>query len=164
VKTNSDDFFDRLYRSNYSGLVKYAYRLTYEKNIAEEIVQDAFIEAYKRLDLLKQHENPIGWLYITVRNISKAYLREYRDIKQNLPLHEYDGSVVDSASQEQILRDLLSEDEVKIMLKFYEEHCTISEIAHEYKISISACKMRLKRARDKLKKEFSKNLKMHVTF
>lgn len=70
----SSEFFDRLYLDWYGNLIKYAYRLTLEKSYAEEIVQETFTEAYKKVEILQRHENPVGWLYVTTRNSARVQL------------------------------------------------------------------------------------------
>ena len=149
----SNSFFEKLYKDNYVSLLKYAYRLTYEKNFAEEIVQDTFTEAYKKIDTLQQHENPVGWLYITLKNVTKAYLREVKVINRCIPLQESDYVVEDVVDEGSNLLDCLTSDEKDLLISFYINGYSISEIASEKKITISACKMRIKRARDKLKEK-----------
>lgn len=151
-----DAFFEKLYSVYFKDLFKYAYRLTYETNMAEEIVQDVFVEAYKKIALLAQHENPVGWLYVTTRNITKAYMREYLSIKVLLPLENHDAGVVDEENEELFLSNYLNDEEAKIIYKFYVEKRSLNEISEEYSISLSACKMRLKRARDKFKGIYEK--------
>ncbi|HHU04854.1 MAG TPA: RNA polymerase sigma factor [Clostridiales bacterium] len=151
-----DDIFEKLYSAYFKDLYKYVYRLTYEKNIAEEIVQDTFIEAYRKIEHLAKHENPAGWLYVTARNITKAYLRDYLSIKALLPLENHDTGAVDEENEDMFLSNYLNQEEAKIIIKFYVEKRSLSEMANEYGISLSACKMRLKRARDKLKENYEK--------
>lgn len=151
-----DTFFDKLYLENYSELFKYAYRMTYESNLAEEIVQDAFTEAYKKIELLNKHENPIGWLYVTVKNITKAHLREFIKIKKLISLEDNEIATYDEDRAELLLLNYLTVEETKIIMKFYIEKKSLDEISKEYGISISACKMRLKRARDKFKEIYEK--------
>jgi len=151
-----DAFFDKVFSLYYNDLFKYSYRLTYEKNMAEEIVQDTFIEAYKKIELLAQHENPAGWLYVTARNITKAYMREYLRIKTLLPLEDHKIGVADEEREEMFLSNYLNEEEAKIIFKFYVEKRSMTEISEEYAISLPACKMRIKRARDKFKENYEK--------
>lgn len=149
-----DAFFEKLYRDNFKNLFKYAYRLTYEKNMAEEITQDAFTEAYRKIELLSKHENPAGWLYITVKNIARVYMREYMNLKRLLPLEEIAITAAHDECGDVLLRSFLNEEESQIIKKFYIEKKSLNEIAKEYDISLSACKMRLKRARDKFKEGY----------
>lgn len=151
-----DAFFDKLYLDNYKNLFKYAYRLTYEKNLAEEIVHDTFTEAYMKIESLSNHENPVGWLYVTVKNITKAYMREYLNIKKLLSLEDNEIATTDEESETMFLLNYLPLEEARIMLKFYKEKMSLAELAENYGISLSACKMRLKRARDKFKDNYEK--------
>lgn len=148
MNKNHDDFFEKLYLDNYKQLLKYAYRLTYMSNLAEEIVQDSFVEAYKKIELLYRHENPVGWLYIAVSNISKSYIREIVEMKKRLPIEVYELATTDEENIETFLLNYLSPKEAKIIIDFYVFKLSIHEMSEKYGISLSACKMRLKRARD----------------
>ena len=137
--------------------MKYAYRLTLDKNYAEEIVQEAFTEAYKKVDLLRQHENPVGWLYITTKNIARSYLRKAKRINAIIHTEEFEQPIMYEDNISYYLADNLSKEEFDIITRFYKDRQPVTEIAENLNISISACKMRLKRARDKLKKSYEKN-------
>jgi len=154
-----DALFEQLYLAYFQELIKYVYHLTYEKHMAEEIVQDTFIQAYKKIDLLAKHENPAGWLYVAARNITKAYTRDYLKIKALLPLENRDINIAIEDSEDIFLSNYLNKEEAKIIIKFYVEKKSIAEIAKELRISLSACKMRIKRARDKLKSNYEKEYK-----
>lgn len=147
-------FFDNLYLENYKSLLNFAYRLTNEKNFSEEIVQDAFVEAYKKIEFLYHHENPVGWLYLAVRNISKAYLRELVALKRRIPFDDIQLAATDRQSDEMLLLNDLTQNEADLIRKFYIYKFSLKELSQEYGISLSACKMRLKRAREKLMKAY----------
>jgi len=153
-----NDYFDRLYTDWWLGLIKYAYRLTFDKNLAEEIVQETFIEAYKKTEMLQRHENPAGWLYVTTRNIAMASLRKIEKRKSEVHLKE---SVSDSVTYEDnssyYISDCLTKEETDLIVRFYKHRQSIAEIAKAYGISLSACKMRLKRTRDKLRSKYKKS-------
>ncbi len=151
-----DAFFEKLYRDNFIDLFKYAYRLTCEKNLAEEIVQDAFAEAYRKIELLSEHVSPVGWLYVTTRNIARAYIREYQNLRELIPLENNKTAADDKGYEELLLINCLDKDETQIITKYYIDKKSLMEISEEYDITLSACKMRLKRARDKLKGNYEK--------
>jgi len=155
---HKNDFFDKLYTDWYERLLKYVYRLTLEKNSAEDIVQDTFIEAYKKSDLLQHHESPEGWLYVTARNKARNYLRKER--KSNTAVYQDNNCSYQGANEDDfeiLVADKLSKEDTDIVKRFYKYRQTITEIARAYNISASACKMRLKRARDKLKAFYKEN-------
>lgn len=153
----NDDFFDNLYLKWYQCLLKYAYRLTLDKSLAEEIVQETFTEAYKKVELLQQHENVAGWLYVTTKNIARSYLRKAMKINASIHTEEFEPPVMYEDNISYYLADNLSKEESDIITRFYKDRQPVTEIAEDLSISISACKMRLKRARDKLKKSYEKN-------
>jgi RNA polymerase sigma-70 factor (ECF subfamily) len=151
----NNDFFNKLYLDLYGSLIKYAYRLTFDKSLAEDIVQETLIEAYKRIELLQQHENPVGWLHVSTRNIAKAKLRNKRKIQSEI--HIAKNLIKPGGGGDKIsyyISDYLTKAEADIIIRFYEHNQPISEIAKAYGISLSACKMRLKRTREKIKKEY----------
>jgi|LSQX01.2.fsa_nt_gb RNA polymerase sigma-70 factor (ECF subfamily) len=156
--SDNTKFFNELYLKWYGGLIKYAYRLTSDKGLAEEIVQDAFVEAYKKVELLQQHDNPTGWLYVATRNISRAKLRDKKKrqyvvkIEKDLLFPRSRGDNIDY-----YISDYLTTSESDIIIRFYKHRQPISQIAKVYGISESACKMRLKRSREKIKRGHKKN-------
>lgn len=152
-----NEFFDKIYLKWYQRLLKYTYRLTLDKSSAEEIVQEAFTEAYKKVDQLQKHENPVGWLYITTKNIARSYLRKVIRINALIHTEEFEQPVMYEDNISYYLADNLSKNELDIITRFYKDRQSVAEIAEDLSISISACKMRLKRARDKLKEIYEKN-------
>jgi RNA polymerase sigma factor (sigma-70 family) len=149
--------FNEMYINHYKPILNYVYHLTYDKGLSEDIAQDTFLEAYRSIEVLLKHINPVGWLYVTARNKFKAHLRLNKLLKDYIPLDEYDVPAAiepleDSA--ESVLSCYISSEDVDIMLKFYKDNQSLTEIAADYHVSLSACKMRLKRARDKFIKKY----------
>jgi RNA polymerase sigma factor (sigma-70 family) len=65
------EFVD-LYRAQYGRMVKVAYLLTGSNDVAEELVQDAFVRVRGRIG---QVENPVGYLRATVVNACRNFGR-----------------------------------------------------------------------------------------
>ena len=146
----ADRFFERLYKEHHGSLTKYVYNVTHNKSSTEEIVQEIFLVAYKKLDIVSNHENPVGWLYLVAKTLIKAH---YRKNEFHFSLAELDEARCgrnDEYIDDLILTSSLSEDEAKLLKRHYLEGIKLSELATEYDLSLSACKMRLKRAREKL--------------
>jgi RNA polymerase sigma-70 factor (family 1) len=82
----SDDFF------------QLANAIIRSKEMAEEIVEDVFIQVWKKRSQIKSIENFPLYLYVTTRNISISYLRKWRNKKQvsfddiELPYYQIDIS------------------------------------------------------------------------
>src|SRR5271154_1825895 len=59
-------------------LFRLAYRMTGNEHDAEEIVQDAFLRAYRRLDRFEQRSNFGTWLYRICANCALDRMRKQR--------------------------------------------------------------------------------------
>jgi RNA polymerase sigma-70 factor (family 1) len=56
-----------------------AFAIVHSAEMAEEIVEDVFIQVWKKRAQLAGIENLHLYLYVTTRNISRSYLRKYRN-------------------------------------------------------------------------------------
>ncbi len=54
--------FDLLYRKEYAPMVRLAWTLVGQRDVAEEIVQDAFVEAHRRWNRLCTYDKPGAWI------------------------------------------------------------------------------------------------------
>ena len=86
-----------VFDSEESGLLKYAFSLVGRRAVAEEIVQDVFLQLHTRWDEI---ESPKAWLYRSVRN--RCY-NSVRDSKREI-LNE-DDSGLDSTSGSEVSPD-----------------------------------------------------------
>ena len=155
--SENDEFFEKLYLDWYRALLRYVYRLTLDRQQTEEILQETFLEAYKKIELLRRHKNPSGWMYVTAKNRARNYLRKMRKPDTVLYLKNYELPSVNEDDLKYIIPDSFTKEEADIITRYYQDRQSIPEIAKAYGISLSACKMRLKRTRDKLKKDYEKN-------
>src|SRR5690606_21400806 len=73
--------FDELYRGEWSGLVALAWSLTGSWSTAEELVQDAFADAYARWAKVSQLDRPGAWLRRAVVNRTVSHHR-HRTVEQ----------------------------------------------------------------------------------
>ena len=144
-----------------------ALRFTKNREDAEEVAQDIFIKAYRSLADFRGASKFSTWLYTIVNNTCITFLR-----KKKLEVHSLDNEhVFDLAeSQDSGLRAnlveqksrvnmvnqairLLSPDDAQIITLFYKGEQTLEEIALALGIEINAAKVRLHRARTRLKEK-----------
>ena len=59
------EFFEELYRSEYDNIKRYVRRMITDGNGIEDIVQETFVEAYRKISFLRTHPNVPGWLRVT---------------------------------------------------------------------------------------------------
>ena len=146
-----------------------AWRKIGDFHIAEEITQDTFLKVYQKLSTLKDANQFSGWLYVIATNQCRAWLRKKR-IKTE-PLEETDVEKIEEAysqyiaeehakatveTQREVVKKLLAklkESERTVMTLHYFGEMTIEEISRFLGVSASAIKLRLHRARQRLKKE-----------
>ncbi len=72
------DAFRVLVERHSRSLFRLAYRMTGNEQDAEEVVQDTFLRAYRRLDRFEQRSNFGTWLYRIAANCSLDLMRKRR--------------------------------------------------------------------------------------
>jgi len=75
VKSVEKPSIEALFDAEETPLLRYAYGMVARREVAEEIVQDAFLKLYKHWQDI---ESPRAWLYRATRNLSLNYLRKYK--------------------------------------------------------------------------------------
>ena len=132
---------------------------------AEDIVQDAFVRAFIKLDTFQQNSQFFTWLYRIAFNSALSKRRRKRPEHSIEQAREAGGAEpVDSvdAPDERMLReervntirwalDQLSEDHRAILVLREMQNCAYEEIAEILDISIGTVRSRLSRARAALK-------------
>ena len=137
--------------------------------IAEDIVQEAFLQVYQRLDTLEDPKLFPKWLYVIVNHLCIAWHRKNR--LQTQPLEETDISEIETEAYSRYVasehakttaeaqRDLvqklltkLKESDREVITLHYFEEMTSSEIGTFLGVSENTVKSRIRRARQQLKK------------
>ena len=149
------------------------------KNLAdaEGIAQEAFVEAYFRLDVLRDPNRFGSWLHSMVNNIAVSWLRRRRSTvsyerinstcSDGGPVERYNRydvpTPVDLLEQQERERQIhlaisaLPHTYQRVITMFYFDDCSYRDIAACLNISVSAVKSTLHRARQQLRKEMLKN-------
>ena len=83
--------FDKVYEEQYDKLYKLAYRLTANKQEAEDVLQEAFLNAYSAFPKFQNKSQISTWLYRIVvncsyKNMKKLKRRELKRIQFYLVL------------------------------------------------------------------------------
>jgi RNA polymerase sigma-70 factor (ECF subfamily) len=173
---NDNEIISQVLNGNhqaYAGLVNryqnYVFTLTLRmvknREDAEEVAQDVFIKAYKYLADFRGASKFTTWLYTIVNNTCISFLR-----KKKLDIHSLDNekvfevadsqdsgmraNMVEQKSKLAMVNDavgLLSPDDAKIITLFYKAEQSLEETAQILGIEVNAAKVRLHRARTRLK-------------
>ena len=64
----NEDQLRQLYIRHYNDLIRFA-RSFVKNDLAEDLVQETFLIAQKRLDRVLSSKNPTGWLINTLKNV-----------------------------------------------------------------------------------------------
>lgn len=89
----SPDSVEELYRRHWVGLVRLAVLMLDDIQSAEDVVQEAYTELYRKWDRLRDTENALGYLRTAVLNRSRSVLRRRRIARRYIPPSEPpDGS------------------------------------------------------------------------
>ncbi len=72
--------FSRLYERNYEKLFAAAYRLTGRREDAEDVLQEAFLNAYKAFGEFRGESTVTTWLYRIVVNCANRYMKKIKQL------------------------------------------------------------------------------------
>ena len=142
-------------------------RIVKGREDAEEVAQDVFIKAYKYLADFRGASKFTTWLYTIVNNTCISFLR-----KKKLDIHSLDNenvfevadsqdsgmraNLVEQKSRISMVNEaigLLNPADAEIITLFYKAEQSLEETAQVLGIEVNAAKVRLHRARTKLKEK-----------
>ena len=153
-----------------------ALRFTKNREDAEEVAQDSFIKVYKALGSFKQESKFSTWLYTVVYTTAMTSLRKRNantvtlDDEANFIQVENSNLATDVNSAENRSRSFylnqaisqLSADDAAVLTLFYHAEQSLEEIALIMGIETNGVKIKLFRARKRLKEQLERNLKHEV--
>lgn len=155
---NRKAIFDRMYLDHYDSLLIYVRNAVgYGRGaVIEDILQDTFLTAWKKLDEGAKHENQGGWLMEIAKNKlrnlrKKASSREVGidDEITEIPSIEPGYGV---SELEMIVREVLDPHEQELFQKYFVEGYSVREMAAQENLTESAFKVKMHRIRRKLQK------------
>jgi RNA polymerase sigma-70 factor (ECF subfamily) len=145
-------------------------RFTKNREDAEEVSQDIFIKAYRALADFKGNSKFSTWLYTIVNNTCITFLR-----KKRLQTHSLDkegvfevadnqdsglrANLVEQKSRVAMVNEaikMLNTDDAEIITLFYKGEQSLDEIAQILRLETNTAKVRLHRARSRLKEKMEK--------
>ena len=146
-------------------------RYTANREDAEEIAQDVFVKAYRSLADFRGESKFSTWLYTIVTTTCITFLR-----KKKVPIHSLDNeqvfdladnqnpafkaNQVEQKSKVQVINEalrLLSIDDARIITLFYQAEQSLEEIGRILGIEPNTAKVKLHRARQRLKDKMEKH-------
>jgi RNA polymerase sigma-70 factor, ECF subfamily len=163
--------FGTLYETHYSDVHRFVYHLVQDASLADELTQDAFVNAFEGRDSFRGEAPERLWLFRVARNVTLDYLRSPRsrgrlaasldEATEGAPVTAVAGaepcSAEDAARQvemsgcvQQFVLTLPETLRTPLILHDV-EGLTNAQIAAVLDCSLQAAKMRLHRGREKLR-------------
>jgi len=151
-------------------------RMIKSREDAEEVAQDVFVKAYRSLADFRGDSKFSTWLYTIANTTSITFLR-----KKKLDVHSLDNEKVfevadskDSGLRANLVEQksrvnmvnqaiaLLNPDDAEIITLFYKAEQNLEEISRILRLETNTAKVRLHRARTRLKEKMEKNFSEEV--
>lgn len=161
ARAGSAECFAELVRRHYGSLFRFLYRRVSNRHDAEDLSQETFVRAYRKIDQYQSRYKFATWLFTIGWRLSCTFHRG-RMATVELPAEGVSDGVVesrfviadDSANLWNKVEELLPESQRSVLWHKYAEGMSVSEIAVKTGRSEVHVKVLLHRARTKLSKSF----------
>ena len=151
LSSEESKIIEQYYKENYGLLLKYAYHVLHDQSCAEVAVQETFVVASRRVEKLMASERPVGWLFNTLKYIIKDMERDRAAVLQ----HCVSLNAAASRAEETYEPEELDENDrdLALLRRFYVDGYKLSELAAELQTTVPALKMRIYRAKKRLRED-----------
>ncbi len=154
---------EALYFELFDNLFAYARSCLENNALAEEAVQETFRIACQRPENACNSPNPRGWIFITLKYTIRSIIRSRATAKHILEqyLMSQTGEISfndNTLSVEITYENVAHLEEFKLLKELAIEGKSYMEMAAERGITVSACRKRVQRAKEKLQKKLKKCL------
>jgi RNA polymerase sigma-70 factor (ECF subfamily) len=154
ARRNDMRAFEQLYRLHSGRIYGLCYRLCNDRETAEDLTQEAFVLAWRKLDSFRGESAFGSWLYRISTNVALSHLRKRKPLMASLEYEEYEQVENISPPEEQMnLEAAISKlpDGARIVFVLYSiEGYSHNEISSTLKIATGSSKAQLHRARQLL--------------
>jgi RNA polymerase sigma-70 factor (ECF subfamily) len=176
VLNGNTALYAELVKRNQRYVFTLAMRFSKNREDAEEIAQDCFVKAYRALGTFKQTSKFSTWLYTITYTTAMTFLRKKNLDTASIDDNEhvlqvanagtdFDGRAVERKSGYAYLNraiDLLLPDDAAIITLFYKGEQSLEEIGEALGMEANTVKVKLHRARQRLKDKLQYLLKDEV--
>lgn len=169
VDTQRNQYFEALYTRYCDKVYRKCLSFTRDRARAEDFTHDIFLKLIVKLGGFKEQAKFSTWLFSVTYNYCTDHTRIRKgsellsDEIERLPDLSDDNEAEIAEMEATGLRkalEQLSADEKGLLLMKYQDDFSIRDIADMSNITESAVKMRLKRAKDKLRKHYLEGIVM----
>ena len=172
VLSGDDTAFDSLVEKYQKSVHALVWQKIGDFHYAEEITQDTFLRAYRKLSTLRNPSQFSGWLFVIAKRLCLNWLQKQKSTKhlqslEDTPVEEvaksdYAHYVSEQRESEATehrfetvrkLLEKLSESERTTVVLHYLGEMTMKEISRSLGVSVATVKVQLYRARERLREE-----------
>ena len=158
--------FDEMYRADWHPVVALGWTLTGSRTAAEELAQDAFLDAYRRWDHVGSLDRPGAWVRRAVANRAVSHRRHLRVVEAGAARLATAARVAQSAHDDTASPPdtdpgfwaavrALPERQAQVVALHYLEDLGIDDIADLLALRASTVRVHLSRARRSLARTLS---------
>lgn len=163
MQPNQDEFLETLYREHFAEIQVHAYRYVGQWERAQAVAQETFYIACKKIDIVMESPNPVGWLKNTAKNVAYNMIRERtRQFRALLSIEE----IVDETTQENMplseeslieeYSAYVSKEDIILLKRITIDDEPYIDVAKSMGISMWACRKRVQRICAKLREQLEK--------
>lgn len=162
VQADADALASHLFEHYHLEIFAYLHRLVADREWAQDLAQETFLQAYRVRDQLADLQNPRAWLYRIATNLALNELKRRRRFAW-LPWHweeRPDNGNIEEEVGRQTLIDMalaaLPPDYRAPLLLYAHYGFKLTEVAEALNLSEGAARMRLQRAREMFRQVYRK--------
>ena len=155
ARDNDYRAYEQLYRLHVGRVFALCVRLCKDRDMAEDLTQEAFVQAWRKLSSFRGDSAFASWLYRIATNTALSYLRKQKPFLNSLHIDDipeagYRETIDEQIGLEQAIADL--PDGARAVFVLYSlEGYTHDEISKQLGIAQGSSKAQLHRARQLLK-------------
>lgn len=159
VKKGDKEMFGLLIERYSDKVFSYFIKFLGDRDEAFNLTNEVFYKAFKGIKNFNENKNFFPWLIKIARNEGINFIRKNRNYEE----HDIDGFEDESDFERDIILEealnKLNENDREIILLFYQQDFSYEEIANILNISLENVKVRIFRAKEKLRKLLEKEVK-----
>lgn len=149
---------EQLYLRMYDFLLEYAKSNLGSYSLAEEAVQDTFQIACQKAEDLCSSQRPEGWLVNTLKNVISNTLRSRaianRILSEYIAVQSREYAVTEDRIRFEVLyENVVDLEEFQLIKELAIDGCSHLEMAQRRGITVEACRKRVQRAKETLRKK-----------
>ncbi|MEN7549470.1 RNA polymerase sigma-70 factor [Rapidithrix thailandica] len=158
--------FEQFYKDHFLTMVVFCEHVVKDKDLACQLVQEAFFKIWEKRTKLQEIKNPEAYLYVAVKNVALDYLRKFQHELFVLPEEQVDEEATFPWSEDESLMPLIKKltkqlpDKCREVFELsYFQGLTKDEIAEYLKISPETVKKQRTIALKKMRSALSPYVK-----